>query len=348
MNKILYVTFPVDLGSRTIESSLISIFEKKMSFYRFAERHVVAMDEGKISFIRSVMYRLVATRSLRIAIKKAVKSNQFVVFHCISPALFSFGIWKKKKSAIVIDWTWTIRDQVEGKPIKKNLLFYIQRHILRNCECLLCYTDALRNNLIHVYGIKPEFIQKVSDPLLVEEMNIAPRPTPSLPRVLFVGGDFLRKGGDVILNSWKEKLEGKCELSLMTNYYFKKEAGIQHIKNVKFGTPEHLRVFHEHDILLLPTRFDVYPQVIGEAAAAGLAVITTKFALGAPDVIENNRTGFICDSPEQCIEKLLYLISKRSLLNQFKQLGYEKVHENFSKLKIREEYLTILESKNKI
>lgn len=348
MHKILYVSFPVDLGSRTIESSLMAIFKKQMAFYRFAEEHATAVDKGRISFRESVMFRLKAAGSLRRAIQSAVKINQVIVFHSISPALFSFGIWKRKRSAIVIDWTWTIRDQVDGKPIKRNLLFYIQRHVLRNSECLLCYTDALRENLIGIYGVKPEYVYKISDPLLVEEMNMAPRPTPSIPKVLFVGGDFLRKGGDVILANWQEKLQGKCELSLMTNYPYQDEAGIRRIKNVNFGTPEHLKVFHEHDILLLPTRFDAYPQVIGEAAAAGLAVITTKFALGAPDVIENNRTGFICDSPQECIEKLLVLMSDENLLNQHKRLGYEKVHNAFNKAQIREEYLNFLEGKFKI
>ena len=53
----------------------------------------------------------------------------------------------------------------------------------------------------------------------------------------------------------------------------------------------------EHDIFILPTHQDVGPQVIGEAAAAGLSVLTTQFALGAPHVILDGVNGRISALP---------------------------------------------------
>ena len=41
----------------------------------------------------------------------------------------------------------------------------------------------------------------------------------------------------------------------------------------------HKFFFSSADIFILPTYRDAYPIVLGEAAAAGLAIITTKYAL---------------------------------------------------------------------
>ncbi|MFM7370000.1 MAG: glycosyltransferase, partial [Sphaerospermopsis kisseleviana] len=58
----------------------------------------------------------------------------------------------------------------------------------------------------------------------------------------------------------------------------------------------------------MPTNCDSYPSVLGEAACAGLAILTTKNALGADEVIINGENDYICDSPIALFEKLKILI----------------------------------------
>lgn len=340
--KILLITFPVDLGNRTIESNFNSIFENDMHFFRFAPQHSEAIDQGRISVKKSILFRLLSIRELRKVVKQATKENKFIIFNNVSPALFSFGIWNPSKSAITFDWTRTLYDQVLGKKIRKGIIFRLHKMVLTRSKCLICWTDAVIENLTTIYGVNQTNIYKAPAPLLVEKMKIRPRPTPNMPKVLFVGGDLIRKGGDVILSNWEKMLRGRCILTMMTNDNSAKVEGINFLSGVKYGSEVHKEAFRNHDILILPTRIDAYPQVIGEAAASGMAVITTKFALGSKEILTNGENGFICDKPEECIDQLLNLIDDIELIDRFKNNAYHAIHQKFSKENIRERYLLII------
>lgn len=342
VNNILLVTFPIDLGNRTLESNQQFIFKKDMDFYRFAEGHDLALDSGSISLFDSILFRLKSAIELRRIVRIYSKQGKTILFNGLSPALFSYGVWKPKDIAIVFDWTRTLPPWVLGQPIKKNLLFKLQRKILCDCPTFLCWTDSIMENLIQVYGVEKAALFKVPAPFLTEKLDIPPRRTPHKPRVLFVGGDFTRKGGHVILENWESKLSGKCRLTMMTNDPSAMLDGIQFLPGIKYGSDIHKRAYEENDILILPTSFDAYPQVIGEAAAAGLAVITTKFALGASEVILDGKSGYICDSPSDCIAKLMTLIESPELIDDFKKTGYQHMHSKFNRELIRSSYLDAL------
>jgi glycosyltransferase involved in cell wall biosynthesis len=341
-NRILLVTFPVDLGNRTLEANQKQIFSNDMDFYRFAEGHATAMDHGKISLFSSIMYRLRSAYELRKVVREYTKQGKRILFNGLSPALFSYGVWKSQDIAIVFDWTRTLPDWTLGLPIKKDALFRLQRKVLRDCPTFLCWTDSIMENLEQVYGVKRSALFKVHAPFLTENLDIPPRPTPSKPRVLFVGGDLKRKGGDVLLDGWKKSLKDKCTLTMMTNDPSANVDGIHYLPGVTYGSEIHRKTYEEHDILILPTNFDAYPQVIGEAAAAGLAVITTKFALGAKEVVLYGESGYITDSQSECLTRLEDLISSPARIDEFKLRGYNHMHAKFSREAIRSSYLNIV------
>lgn len=313
-----------------------------MDFFRFAERHAYDTHLGSISTKKSMSYRLQSAIELRRIVRKYTKEGKTVLFNGLSPALFAYGAWKPEQTAIVFDWTRTLYNPFQGKPIKKDWIFRLHRKVLKSCPRFLCWTDAIAENLSDVYGVEKRSLYKVPAPFLVENLDIPPRPTPQKPRVLFIGGDLKRKGGDVLIEGWNRLLKGKCTLSMMTNDPAANVDGIYFLPGIQYGSEIHKKTFKEHDILILPTRIDAYPQVIGEAAAAGLAVITTRFALGAKEVIENGISGYIADSPEESIQKLGELITDIQLVDHFKKNGYENMHRKFSKSAIRKGYLDVL------
>ena len=340
--KTLLVTFPVDLGNRTIESNLQAIFIDDMNFYRFAEEHSTDIDHGSVSINKSIQYRVKSALGLREIVTQYTKEGKTILFNGLSPALFAYGCWKPERTAIVFDWTRTLYPTQLGQPYKKNWVFKLHKKILNSCPKILCWTDAIMENLIQVYGVKESSLFKVPAPFLVEKLNIPLRPTPLKPKVLFVGGDLRRKGGDVLLESWRLFLQDKCHLTMMTNNAAANIDGIKFLPGVKYGSDIHRKTFEENDILILPTRIDAYPQVIGEAAAAGLAVVTTKFALGAKEIITNGTTGFIANTPEESINQLRYLLDNPYLIEDFKKGGYSVMHSKFTKEAIRASYLNVL------
>jgi glycosyltransferase involved in cell wall biosynthesis len=90
---------------------------------------------------------------------------------------------------------------------------------------------------------------------------------------------------------------------------------------------------------VLPTNCDSYPSVLGEAACAGLAILTTKNALGASEVIQNGENGYICDSSEALLEKLTSLIKNKELLVIMKQNSRKLMEKEFADEIIFNEYI---------
>jgi glycosyltransferase involved in cell wall biosynthesis len=96
----------------------------------------------------------------------------------------------------------------------------------------------------------------------------------SIPRILFVGADFERKGGPQLLRAFANL--GACaELTLVTNHPVPPNAGVKVVAGVEPGSRALLELYSEADIFCLPTLGDCTPVVLGEAMAAGLPVVTT-------------------------------------------------------------------------
>jgi glycosyltransferase involved in cell wall biosynthesis len=343
---ILLVTFPVDLGNRTIESNLHELLKTDMDFYRFASRNAGKLDKG-VNYKRSVMDRLISIVPLSYRVLKSRLRGDFILFNGLSPAFLSMLFWQPKSTGIMFDWTRLLYPSVLGHELHKGALFKLHRFVLKRCKVILCWTDAIVDNLIEHYDVNPSQIVKVPAPFLVDNMNLPPRKTPKLPRVLFIGGDLQRKGGEIVLKSYEKRLKDKCQLTMLTPDNKANVEGIIHLAKVKYGTQEHLNVFEQNDILILPTKIDAYAQVLGEAAAAGLAIVTSKYALGAPEIVIDGITGFITESPEEVIDKLLYLLDCPGLVDSFKLKGYQKMHNQFSKNNIRDAYLEAINNARK-
>ena len=206
----------------------------------------------------------------------------------------------------------------------------------------MCWTDAVLNNIHLIYGIDKSKLFKVPAPYLISKLSILPRLTPLKPRVVFIGGDWFRKGGDVLLNAWETRLRLKCDLTILTSDKSLKIEGVTIHTNIRYGTLEHKQIFEQNDILILPGRFDAQPQVIGEAAAGGLAVITTRFALASSEIVLHEKSGFIAESPEESIDYLIELLDNPSKIDDFKKEGYKLMQENFSMEEIRKQYFKAL------
>jgi glycosyltransferase involved in cell wall biosynthesis len=115
-----------------------------------------------------------------------------------------------------------------------------------------------------------------------------------LPRILFVGGDFERKGGDLLLEVFRKRLRGKAELVLVTRSGPPSEPGVTVHTDIQANSAELRRLYATSDIFALPTRADCYSIVSMEAMAAGMPVVATRVG-GIPDVIRQEETGYLVD-----------------------------------------------------
>ena len=135
------------------------------------------------------------------------------------------------------------------------------------------------------------------DPAWIEERYVRSVQTPGyVPRVLFVGGDFRRKGGYDLLSAWREGQFGqRARLDLATSSPIEPErlpAGVHVHTHITAHSPEWRTLWRDADLFVLPTSDEAFGMVFQEAAAAGLPSIGTRIN-AVPEIIHDGVSGLL-------------------------------------------------------
>lgn len=336
--RILVVTLPHDLGSRTIETNLVKLLgsDCDLKLFRFAAEAAQTIDQ-KIDLRHNLKLRILNALELRKAVRAAVSENRRILFYNVSSAMFAFGAWRGGKAFITMDWAGRLFSP-EPFGIRRFVAF-LNRMVFHACSGILPMTEAMAACLRRDYGVPASRVRRVPSLFDIGHFDPGEIAAGDPIKVLYVGGDVKRKGGDLLYEAFRTRLKGLCSLTMVTNADFAPCERFTLRQGIRYGTPEHLTVMREHDIFILPTHQDAGPQVIGEAAAAGLAVLTTKAALGAPHVINEGINGFISETPEQCIDALEELLHHPEKIRQMRNESLAHMRSHYSRQVIATAYL---------
>jgi UDP-glucose:(heptosyl)LPS alpha-1,3-glucosyltransferase len=137
------------------------------------------------------------------------------------------------------------------------------------------------------------------------------------PLFLFVGSGFERKGVSLLLDAMA-RLSSDSHLIVVgkdkkMRLFLACAAKLNIVDRVYFaGAQQDVKPFYgAADALVLPTLYDPFPNVVLEAMASGLPVITS-YKCGAAELIRNGDNGFTCDA----MDKAALVKGMRALLDQ--------------------------------
>jgi glycosyltransferase involved in cell wall biosynthesis/GT2 family glycosyltransferase len=157
------------------------------------------------------------------------------------------------------------------------------------------------------------------------------RPANARPRVLFVGGDFSRKGGADLLEAMN-LLGDEAELDVVTAA---RPPGIPTTSSTRVhlglshASEELFELYRQADIFVLPTMGETYGLVLCEAMASGLPVVATN--VGAiPELVEDGVTGLLVPphSPTALADALRTLIREPDLRRSMGERGLKLAHRD--------------------
>jgi glycosyltransferase involved in cell wall biosynthesis len=109
------------------------------------------------------------------------------------------------------------------------------------------------------------------------------------PRVLFVGGRFVEKGGEDLLAALGDRLGRDVDLDVVTPAEVAESPGLTR-HALRPGAPLLTELYQQADLLCLPTRGDSNPWVLLEAMACGTPVISTTIA-AIPELVGPGEAG---------------------------------------------------------
>ncbi|MDU2776225.1 MAG: glycosyltransferase family 4 protein, partial [Klebsiella grimontii] len=216
--------------------------------------------------------------------------------------------WLQQRSRILPGWKSRLlfADRYHRYVMQAEREMYQDSHL----RGVICNAEMIKREIIEDFGLPAEKIHVIYNAIdnqrflpPTEEAFVALRAKWNLPIqatcLIYVGSGFERKGLDAAIRAIAP-----------TNRYLlvvgkdKEQARYQQLaktlnceERVRFFgmQSETLPFYQMADGLLLPTLYDPFPNVILEAMACGLPVITTTGCGGAEFIVQGSN-GYVCDA----------------------------------------------------
>jgi glycosyltransferase involved in cell wall biosynthesis len=232
-----------------------------------------------------------------------------IVFHTQVTSLFSVGLMRQVPSLISLDATPINYDSVGAYydhqpagdgPIDRKK-FELNRRAFHAARRLVTWSSWARRSLVADYGVPAERVRVLAPGAAPRYFDIgrarlaaAARDDDSQApvRVLFVGGDFVRKGGPELVRAAQSLSAQPVELHVVTQSDVALPANVHVHRGLRANSPRLLELFAMADVFVLPTHADCLPLVLMEASAAALPAITTR--VGALDeAVADGKSGVL-------------------------------------------------------
>ena len=236
-----------------------------------------------------------------------------VLFNSQALCTFVRGPMRQMSSVIVTDVTpyqFDLMGEFYDHPLPKDSAVSRYKHrvvtdVFRSARLMLPWSNWTKASLMRDYGVPPEKIIVVPPGVDVEQWmppsagvrEASLKASGGLPRVLFVGGDFARKGGPLLLDWFLQRGQGRCELHLVTRQppaFEQAPAGLHIHTGLEANDPRLMQLYRESHIFVLPTLADCFSVASIEAMATGLPVITTNVG-GVPDIVADGQEGYLIE-----------------------------------------------------
>jgi len=229
----------------------------------------------------------------RLARELGARQHDAIFFHTQVTALFSRALMRSVPAVVSLDATPINYDSVgaayghraAGGSWLDHRKFAINREVFHTALRLVAWSEWARDSLVADYGVPGDRITVIppgaSDSYLTlgdERMKGGREPDTERPvRLLFVGNDFERKGGPLLLESIRAiRTRRRFEVHVVTARAIPETRDVIVYHGVTPNSDSLRQLFRDADIFVLPSLGECLAIALMEAAAAGLPVVATN------------------------------------------------------------------------
>ncbi|MGA9362882.1 MAG: glycosyltransferase family 4 protein [Bacteroidota bacterium] len=287
------------------------------------------------------------TRSRIHALERSGKTFDAALFNHITLLPFLRRFMKRTPTVLSLDVTppllehygeWYLDRVQETDVILRKLRYMVTRRAYRNAAYLLAWSALAKGSLTNDYGIREDRIAVVPPGINLKKWSRLPLEgrtagtTTDRPKVLFVGGDFMRKGGDLLLRVARRAEFQDCEFHLVTRSFdgpVGKNVFVH--SNIQANSEQLLSLYRIANIFVLPTRADFSPNAILEAMACELPVISTNVgALG--EIVSDGENGYLVPADNEAVlsDRIQKLLQDEELCSRLGKNGRKLVEAKFN------------------
>lgn len=187
----------------------------------------------------------------------------------------------------------TYTQHTDAKPVAR-LKWWLMRDLFHSATRLQAWSHWAKQSVVDDYGVPEDRI--VVNPPGVDLARWRPRPDARERRrpaqVLFVGGDFRRKGGEVLLDWFRTQNPDEVELQIVTREQVSSARGVHVHRDMQPNSEQLRALYHQCDVFVLPSLGECFGIATVEAMATGLPVVVTNVG-GTADIVEHGRNGYL-------------------------------------------------------
>jgi glycosyltransferase involved in cell wall biosynthesis len=147
------------------------------------------------------------------------------------------------------------------------------------------------------------------------------------PRLLFVGGDFGRKGGHELLKWHASGVPRGCEIDIVTQAEVEPLRGVR-VHQLEPNSPALRELYQRADMFVLPTKADCFGHAAVEAMACGTPVMMTAVG-GAGDIVVDGETGWLLRSVNDLGPTLEQALSSPGRLRAMGEAARDRAAHHF-------------------
>jgi len=227
---------------------------------------------------------------------------------------------------IFTDWTarlssenpYGFRSPLKGRDLASWLDY--ERQAFQNAAHVFTRSELVRSDIVNNYGIHPGKVSVAGGGVNLE---VFPERAKSLqktgfPVILFIGSEFKRKGGEVLLRAFSiaQKRVPSARLKLLTRDVVPRDLPLENVDLVPYvwDREQVYRLYEEADIFVLPSREETWGDVLLEAAAYGVPSIGVSGGV-MNEIIKDGETGCLTqlDNVEALASTMILLLENKEL-----------------------------------
>jgi glycosyltransferase involved in cell wall biosynthesis len=214
--------------------------------------------------------------------------------------------------------------------------------VYRDADGIFTLSERLRRSFVTDFGIPEDKVRAIHAGPNLDLARIpglkAARPEAQPPTILFVGFQFHRKGGDLLVESFRRirnELPSARLVLAGPPADFAAEPGVVCLGSLDKQSPEGwqklLQAYQSADVFVLPTRFEPFGIAFVEAMHFALPCIGPD-AWAVPEIIADGETGFTVppENVDALTERLLYLLRNPALARRMGEAAQQRARGLFT------------------
>ncbi len=209
----------------------------------------------------------------------------------------------------------------------------IETDVYRHAARIFTWSEFARQSFIHDYGIDPERVVVTGSSSNIRVLD-KPKEDFSRPIALFVGYEFERKGGYVLLKAWPQIKAAVPDAELWIVGPKKPLAepmdGVKWVGRV-YDSKEMTRIYSESSVFMLPSLFEPFAFAILEAMGVGVPSITVR-DFGVQEMIREGVDGLLvkADDADTLAAATIRILSDPAYARALGHAAYQTLKERFT------------------